>query len=379
MKREVIHGDICYTPSPQEMKQVKDGYIIVEDGIVKDVCTTKPEGDDYIYSDYSGKMIIPGMSDLHAHAPQYSYTGLGMDMELLDWLNTYTFPEESKYSDMGYAKKAYDIFAEDVLNTTTTRIVCFATIHMPATLYLMEKLDSLGIKGYVGRVNMDRNAQDSLLEPSSQAAIDATREFIINTRDKFENIKPIITPRFTPSCTDETMYGLGSLAKEYGIRVQSHISENPSEVAWVKELCPWSSCYADTYYKTGLLGSKENPAIMAHCVYSMDSDEEMRLLQECGIYIAHCPQSNINVSSGIAPIREFMDLGMNIGLGSDVAGGSSLDIRRAVVDAIGVSKLRWRIMDNTKPALTPLEGLYLATKGWVSTSNFNPPLFCVFL
>ena len=89
----------------------------------------------------------------------------------------------------------------------------------------------------------------------------------------------------------------------------------------------------------------------------------MKLLQECGIYVAHCPQSNINVSSGIAPIREFMDLGMNIGLGSDVAGGSSLDIRRAVVDAIGVSKLRWRIMDNTKAALTPLEGLYMATKG----------------
>lgn len=363
MNRFVIKGDIAFTPSSSRLETLKDGYITVENGIITSVSKIKPSCDREEFIDCSSKLIVPGFCDLHLHAPQYSYVGLGMDKELLDWLNTYTFPEESKYKDIEYAKTLYRVFADDLLKSSTTRIACFATIHSESTKYLMKILNESGIRGYVGKLTMDRNAPSSLLEGLPQDAINNERDFIESTIDEYENIKPIITPRFTPSCTDDTMKGLGNLAKKYNIRVQSHLSENPSEIELVRELSPNSSCYADTYYLSGLLGDINKPSIMAHCVYSLDSEDEIKLLKECGTFIAHCPQSNINVSSGIAPIREFLDMGLNVGLGSDVAGGANIDIRRAIVDAINVSKLRWRLVDSRKPQLSVIEGIYLATKG----------------
>ena len=234
MDRFIIKGDIAYTPCPSKIETIKDGYITVENGIITSVSNNKPSCDSTEFIDCGSKLIVPGFCDLHLHAPQYSYVGLGMDKELLDWLNTYTFPEESKYKDIEYAKTLYKIFVDDLLKSSTTRIACFATIHSDATKYLMGLLDEAGIKGYVGKLTMDRNAPDELLEGLPIDAINSEQEFIEDTIDKYENIKPIITPRFTPSCTDETMKGLGDLSKKYNIRVQSHLSENPSEIPSVR-------------------------------------------------------------------------------------------------------------------------------------------------
>ena len=175
---------------------------------------------------------------------------------------------------------------------------------------------------------------------------------------RYERTHPIITPRFTPSVTDGLMAELADIAHQNDLPVQSHLSENLSEIGWVKELCPWSTCYGDAYDHFGLLGEK---TIMAHCVYS--TDEEVDLLRRTGTYIAHCPQSNAQLASGIAPIRRYLDLGMNVGLATDVAGGADLSMWRCMADAVAVSKLRWRLVDQSLSSLTTQEAFWMATMG----------------
>ena len=357
----IIKGDLCWSSSKTALKGIKDGYIVVIDGKIEGVYSEFPEAHKELpLKDYTGKLIIPGMTDIHVHAPQYSFRGLGMDLELLDWLNTHTFPEESKYKDLAYADRAYSIFAEDLKNSATTRAVIFGTLHVDATKLLMDKLEATGLKTYVGKVNMDRNSPDYLCEASAEEALENTRKWIEDTQDAYKNTKPIITPRFTPTCTDELMAGLGDLKQETGVPLQSHLSENIAECEWVQSLCPWSSCYGETYEKFGQL-SDNSKSVMAHCVYS--TDEEIGILMKHGTYVGHCPQSNADLSSGIAPIRKYLGFNMNIGLGTDVAGGANLSMFRAIADAIAVSKLRWRCVDQTLKPLTVPEAFWIATAG----------------
>jgi len=284
-----------------------------------------------------------------------------MDMELLDWLNTYTFPEESKYIEFDYANRAYTYFADALKRGATTRACIFATLHTPATVLLMEKLERTGLATYVGKVNMDRNSPDFLRAKSAEASYASTRSWIARTRSRFENTAPIITPRFIPTCSDELMRKLKELQKEYGLPVQSHLSENKGEIAWVKELCPWADSYGEAYDKFGLFGGEGTPTVMAHCVWSEGAEEE--LIRSNGVYVAHCPQSNVNLASGIAPVRRFMEKGIRVGLGSDVAGGCNASIFRAMADAVQVSKLYWRLIDQEYAPLTVREAFYLGTAG----------------
>jgi len=285
---------------------------------------------------------------------------MGMDMELLEWLNTYTFPEEAKYVDIDYAAKAYGMFTEDLRNGATTRACIFATMHREATELLMDLLEKTGLKTMVGKVNMDRNSPDNLREESATISAEDTVRWITETVGKYRNTKPIITPRFIPSCSDELMKYLSKIRIEWDLCVQSHLSENQSEVAWVRKLCPESLGYADAYDRVGMLGGTYK-AIMAHCVHL--SEEEENLLLRNGVYVAHCPQSNTNLASGIAPIRRYMKKQIKIGLGTDVAGGFSSSILRAIVDTIQVSKLRSHIVGEQLTPLSFEEAFYLATRG----------------
>ena len=236
----------------------------------------------------------------------------------------------------------------------------FGTIHRPATELLMDLIEETGVRALVGKVNMDRNSPDILREESAAASLEDTARWISETKGKYRNVAPILTPRFTPSCTDELMEGLGKLQRETGLPVQSHLSENLSEIEWVKQLRPWARFYGEAYSRPGLFGG-ECPTVMAHCIWS--GEEERALMKEQGVFLAHCPQSNMNVSSGIAPVRTWLNEGQKAGLGSDVAGGAHLSIFRAMTDAIQCSKLRWRLVDDSLAALTLPEALYLATKG----------------
>ena len=290
MNSFIIHGDICYSADQNTLITKENGYLVCEDGISLGVFDSIPEEYSGLpLHDYSGMLVMPGMVDLHIHAPQYAYRGLGMDRELLDWLNTYAFPEESKYGDLAYADRAYTIFANAVKNSATTRLVIFGTLHREATELLMDKLEKIGVVSFVGKVNMDRNSPDTLREASAQASITDTERFLKETQHKYKNTYPIITPRFTPSCSDELMAGLGELTKESHVPVKSHLSENPGEVEWVRELCPWAKNYGEAYSRFGLFGKPEK-TVMAHCVYS--DDDEIAKMKENGVFIAHCPASN---------------------------------------------------------------------------------------
>ena len=363
----ILKGNIVYSRSAEELEICEHGYLVCENGRVKGVYQTLP----FVYggipiTDYEDRLIIPGLVDLHVHAPQYSYRGLGMDMELLEWLETNTFPEEAKFRETEYAKKAYRIFVDRMRRSATTRACIFATVHREATLLLMDMLEEAGLSTMVGKVNMDRNCPDYLREESAEVSAAETVEWIKDVlHKKYKHTRPILTPRFTPSCTDDLMERLKMIQMRYELPLQSHSSENPGEISWVKELCPWSEFYGDAYDKFGLFGS-DCPTIMAHCVYS--DEKEITRMKENGVYIAHCPESNMNIASGVAPVRRFLAEGLHVGMGSDVAGGSTESIFTAMAHAIQASKLRWRLLDDSLKPLTVEEAFYMATKAAESSS-----------
>ena len=367
MKSFVLKGHIFDSRDRTELKVWENGYAVCVDGMSAGVFDILP--DEYTrlpVIDCGDQLIVPGMVDLHIHAPQYAYRGLGMDMELLDWLNEQAFPEENKYGDMDYAGKAYAIFAEALRQGATTRACIFATQHRLATELLMELMEQSGIVSYVGKVNMDRDAPDGLREESAEISARETSAWIAAVNDRFQNTKPILTPRFIPSCTDELMEKLGEIRSEYDIPVQSHLSENQGEIKLVGRLRPDDRFYGEGYDKYGLFGKDhlnhaEVKTVMAHCVWS--SEEEVALMKDNGVFVAHCPASNMNVSSGIAPVRTYLDGGLRVGLGSDIAAGQSDSIFRAMTDAIQVSKLYWRMVDQSVKPVTFPEAFYMATRG----------------
>lgn len=361
-KTFALKGTICFSEDKDHLAIVENAYLVCENGVSAGIFPELPEKYHGISCrDTNGCLIVPGFTDLHLHAPQYSFRSIGMDLELLDWLNTVTFPEESKYADLDYAKKAYSIFAGDLKKSVTTRASIFGTLHLKATELLMDLLEETGLKTLVGKVNMDRNGPSSLQEESAAASARDTVSWLEETAGKYQNTKPILTPRFIPSCTDELMRALAEIQKTYHLPVQSHLSENIGEIAWVKELCPNTAFYGEAYDQFGLFGGDACPTIMAHCVHC--PDEEIQLMKERNVYIAHCSQSNTNLSSGIAPVRRYLDEDLHVGLGSDIAGGTSLSMLRAIADSIQTSKLRWRLADNSKKPLTLEETFYMATIG----------------
>ena len=373
----IIQGDICWSTGLTTLKTMSSAFLVCIDGKSAGVFSElPPQYTTYGKAcdnadmralpifDYRGRLVIPGLVDLHTHAPQFAFRGLGMDLELLDWLSSCAFPEETKYADFAYARRAYQAFTEHQRRGPNTRLIVYATVHVPATLLLMDLLEDSGLVSMVGKVNMDRNCPDDLRELSAAASLDATREWLAATAGKYIRTKPILTPRFIPSCSDDLMRGLGALRRENGLPVQSHLSENRYEVEWVRKLCPSSNSYAAAYRDYDLFGSDppdESPTVMAHCVLLDSHDMELMAAQE--VFAAHCPQSNTNLSSGIAPVRRLLDAGIRTGLGSDIAAGASSSMFRAMSDAIQVSKLRRCMTNNSEKPLTLEEAFYLGTAG----------------
>ncbi len=368
----IIKGNVLYTESPRQLTTVENGYIVSEDGVVTGVFAQLPARYQSVeVTDFGSSLIIPGLVDLHLHAPQFAIRGMGMDLELIPWLNQYAFPEEAHYADIEYAEIAYGAFCDALKTGVTTRASVYASLHAPAAELLMRMLEDAGLITFVGKVNMDRNTPDYLVE-TTEGSIRDTEEWIRRTQRTYPNTKPSITPRFVPTCTAELMSALGRLAWEYGVPVQSHLSENRHEIEWVRELHPDCETYSAVYDRFGLFG--QQPTIMAHCVYL--SEAEMDLIRERGVWVAHCPESNINISSGIAPVRQMLNKGLRVGLGTDVAGGFSISMFRAISDAIQASKMYSLLIDRSRAPLTLNEAFYMATKGggsfWGSVGSFEP-------
>ena len=306
--------------------------------------------------------FFPGFIDTHVHAPQHPNTGLFGKTTLLDWLQKYTFPTESSFSDIKRAYRVYTNFVSRTLSHGTTTAAYYATIHVPATNTLADICLERGQRALIGRVCMnsdlspeyyrDASAEQSYLDSKSSI------EYIRSIDPKGTIVKPIITPRFAPSCTPDCLSAMGRLAQETDTHIQTHISENKGEIDLVKSLFPDSESYADVYDTHGLLTDK---TILAHCVHL--TPEERHLILARTSTISHCPGSNTAITSGCAPIRSLLDEGHTIGLGTDISGGFSPSILENVRQAIWVSRHLCIQTSSDAVKLSTEEALYLATRG----------------
>ena len=358
--KKIYKAHIFYTKEQNRFEVLENGYVAVSDdghvkGVATDLSALADEEAEVI--DFGDRLLIPAMNDLHVHASQYRNQGIAMDLELLPWLQNYTFPEEVKYTDTAYAERMYRRFVHDLWRFGTMRACVFATTHTESTRLLMRLFREAGMGALVGKVAMNRNCPEGLKELVEEMV--QGYETLIEEWRRSEDslVRPIITPRFIPSCTPEMLHACGKLAAKYQLPVQSHLSENKDEIAWVQSLEKESTCYGDAYDRYGLFG--QTPTVMAHCVWT--AEEELALKKHRKVVVAHCPTSNFNVASGMAPIRKFLDEGLRVGLGSDISGGHDLSIFRMMVYAIQVSKMHYQ-KNHHRPFLSLSEAFWLATK-----------------
>lgn len=344
-------------------------------------------------TDFGDKLIVPGFIDTHTHGPQYVFSGTGMDLPLLAWLEKYTFPCESRFKDVDFAKDAYGKAVKRHLSYGSTTCSYFATIHTPAALVLADVCRDLGQRAFVGKVSMDRNSPDYYIEGTaegcaevekfSRAVLDMTptgaaflkeadarlepalegykffaHPTLLNDPARTPLIMPVITPRFVPTCTMEMMQELGRLSRKYGLPVQSHLSESKGEIDWVSALHPECKSYAEVYRVYGLL---HDATYMAHCVHS--DDAERALLAQTGCGVSHCASSNFNLCSGVMDIRKHIAAGVKMSIGTDVAGGHSPSMLDAIRQSIVASTVTsFNVGQEYKP-LTYQEAFHLATMG----------------
>ena len=328
---QLFHGTFAHTVDGK-LEILKDSYVLVEDGIIKSVSKEKPAGEFETYEAQSNQLILPGLIDTHIHAPQYVFAGCGFDLPLLEWLNKYTFPAEAKFSDIEHATQVYEKVVDRTLAHGTTTACYFATIWTESSNLLAEICRKHGQRAFVGKVSMDRNSPDFYTE-TTDAAIKDAASFVDNFKED-DLVMPIVTPRFVPTCTPELMKSLCDITKKHpNVLVQSHVSENTGEIAWVKELHPESENYTGVYDEFGLLTDK---TVLAHGVHL--TDKEIKLLAEKHAAIAHCPSSNFMLYSGICDVRKLLDNGVKVGLGTDVAGGASPSIIDSMRNALICSR-----------------------------------------
>ena len=356
---KVYKGNIVYTPSIKQLTTMENGYLVVNKDTVVGTYQHLPEQyQDCEVEDFGHRLILPGFVDLHFHAPQFANRGLGLDKELLPWLEEYTFPEENKFKDLAYAKEIYPQVVHALWKNGTTRSVIFSSVHKESTKYLLDLFMDSGLGAFVGKVNVDRNCPEYMVEDCEKSLLE-TLEIIQQYQGKSKLVNPIITPRFVPTCTLPLMKKLGALAAEHNVFIQSHISENQGEVDWVKELHPEFDDYASVYDQCKIFG--QQPTIMAHCVFN--TEKEMKQMANSGVYAAHCPNANYNLTSGIMPVRSFLNKGVLVGLGTDVGAGHQVSIPKVMVAAVQASKMKWLESGKTLEPLKLSEVFYLGTKG----------------
>jgi guanine deaminase len=353
---ELIKGHIIEAKTFGDPVITENGYLAAENGVVLGVYSALPERFAGVpVTDYSNQLVLQGFCDMHLHAPQYPMLGMGMDLPLMDWLKAYTFKTEARFADADFARLAYSRLTAELVKNGTTRVCIYSSTHTDATLILMEELERAGIGGYVGKVNMDRDSGEC-----QEETLESERETLrwLEACGRFTKVKPILTPRFTPSCTNDLMDWLGKLAGERGLFVQSHLSENYKEIELVKQLHPDCEQYWQTYEKYGLWSDH---TIMAHCVHS-DAREQQAMIDH-NVLCVHCPDSNINICSGFAPVRQMKNRGVWLALGSDIAGGAQLPMLQVITGCLRMSKARAIATQGAEPFLTVGEAYYLATSG----------------
>jgi guanine deaminase len=297
------------------------------------------------FIDLGHKTIVPGFVDTHIHLPQFRIIGVGSG-DLLSWLNTYTYPEEARFANSEYAAKVAAEFFDAVAANGTTTAVVYSSIHEEATDLAFSAARRKGIRAFIGKVMMDRNSPEALLEDTEASIARSLRLFEKWDGAEGGRLRYIFTPRFAGSCSMELMKRVGKIARDRNAFVQSHLSENIDEVKWVRRLFPECASYTAIYDSAGMLTKR---CIMAHCIH-LRSDE-IATLSRSEVNVAFCPYSNRTLHSGTMPYQKLRDAGLNISLGTDVAGGPSLAMLEQMQEATAAANISWS------------EALYLATLG----------------
>ena len=375
-----IIGTFFHAPTRDRLEVLENVLIRVDEtGTITDI---HPAGDsmrtlveaelgDRLHRLPDGFYGLPGLVDLHIHAPQYPQLGLALDEPLEVWLQKYTFPLEARYADLGFARERYTALVDDLLATGTTTALYFATQHEAATKLLADICIEKGQRALVGKVVMDDPAAcpDYYRDESPETAVAETRAVIEHVRNHPENgagrVLPVITPRFIPSCTDEALTGLGALAQECGCHVQTHCSE--SDWAHGHVLERFGITDAAAFDSFGLLTRK---SVLAHSNFLTDDD--MGRLSARGAAVAHCALSNIYFANSVFPLRHALEKGVHVGLGTDISGGPSASMFEAVRTTVQSSRM---LAEGTDPALPagkrgrPNSAINLVTAFHLATSG----------
>jgi guanine deaminase len=315
--------------------------------------------------------LLPGLVDLHVHAPQWPQLGKALDLPLEKWLQVHTFPLEARFSDVHYAHSVYESLVDGLLANGTTTVLYFASIHLPATRILAEICLRRSQRALIGRVAMDDPQQCPAYyrDASAQCAEEETRAFIAYVQsmpgNEVEMIRPVVTPRFIPSCSDDLLRRLGRLAQETGCHVQTHCSESDWEHQFVLNRCGSTDTVALDGF--GLLSRR---TVLAHGNFVSDAD--IALIAERGAGIAHCPLSNVYFSDAVFPLRRVLNQDVHVGLGSDIAGGAS----PSILDNARHSVIASRILESgVDPAQRrdlrrhPEARIDAATAFWLATAG----------
>ncbi|CAI0706641.1 Guanine deaminase [Serratia fonticola] len=335
------------------LRFIKDGLLIIRDGRVEWFGNWE-EGhhqipDSIRVRDYSGKMIVPGFVDTHIHYPQCEMVG-AYGEQLLDWLNKHTFPAEKRYNDLEYAREMSAFFIKQLLRNGTTTALVFGTVHPESVEALFESARHINMRMIAGKVMMDRNAPDYLLD-TAESSYSQTKALI----ERWHNngrLLYAITPRFAPTSSPEQLEMVQRLRQEYpDVYLHTHLSENKDEVAWVKALYPEHKNYLDVYHHYGMTGRK---SVFAHCVHLEDA--EWDCLHQTQSSIAFCPTSNLYLGSGLFNLPNAWRKKVRVGMGTDIGAGTTFNMLQTLNEA-------YKIMQLQGYRLSAYEAFYLATLG----------------
>lgn len=377
-----VRGTIMHTPNLGACEIEKGALVEVGgDGIIVAVTTsTSPGYGDAITRARAGgqlvelgarQYLLPGLVDLHIHAPQWPQLGKALHLPLYDWLQTCTFPLEAKYADIGFADRVYGSLVKSLLANGTTTAVYFATVHLEATKRLADHCLAHGQRGFIGKVVMDDREQcpDYYRDASAGQGLDETVALIDYVRALDGNggglVKPVVTPRFIPSCSDEALAGLGAIARDHDCHIQTHCSESDWEHGFVLE----RHGKTDTQSLNDF-GLMTRHTVLAHSNFILEPD--MDTIARAGAGVAHCPLSNFYFSNAVFPLRTALDKGLHVGLGTDISGGPGASMFDSCRHAVAASRA---LEDGVDPARQPglrgrvgarvnfMEAFWLATMG----------------
>lgn len=346
----VIQGDFYTSLSVSQVQLHPQALIVVDDQgkierVVEDhdaeyqQLVDNARLQDKLVKTAKHQVILPGFVDLHVHAPQWPQAGVALDRPLEEWLQHYTFPLEAKFAHPAFAKQVYPSLVKELLNNGTTTVLFFGSIHNQSNSILAQECMKQGLRSFIGRVAMDNPDQtpDFYRDDSSKIALQESERSIEELQDLGKGNPlapvPVITPRFVPSCTDETLRGLGKLARKYDLPIQSHLSESVWEHNYaIKRFGMHDAEVLDHF---GLLTDK---SVMAHATQLTASDRH--LVKERRTSLAHCPISNVYFGNGIMPVKTLVHQHINVGMGTDIAGGFSPSLYDNIRQAVMSSQIR---------------------------------------